>query len=341
MLYVTTRSHADFYTAHRALNESRGPDRGLYLPMRMPVYTEEKIRQLRTKSFFQNAAEILNLFFSADISDWDVKICFGRSPVHFSEAGPRITVAEFWHNMDFSYQDVSCRLYAKMTGREGSQPQGWAQIAIRIAALFGLFGEQGLPTAMQLDFVVPADDFAIPMALWYARQMGLPIGRILCACNDSSAVWDLIQRGSIQTGNPSIYTEGPEQTYPVPDELERLICCTLGTQEVLRFDQVRRDKGVYQLSREAMKTLSRGLFAGVVGSDRVSNVVSSVYKTQQYIMDPGTAIAYGCLQDYRARTRESRYTLLLSDRSPLLFEKETAQALGISREKLRTLTGGM
>lgn len=341
MLYVTTQGNSDFYTANRALHEDRAPDGGVYLPMRMPVYTPEQIRGLRKNTFFENAAEILNLFFTCHISAWDVKICFGRSPVNFTEAGPKVSVAEFWHNMDSSYQNVMNRLYQKMAGDDGSTPSGWAKIAIRIAALFGLFGDPRVPFVPATDMVVSADDFTTPMAAWYAREMGLPIGKILCACNDNSAVWDLIQRGSFQAGNPVIYTDIPELGDTVSLELERLVFCTIGMEEARHFHDACQSKVLYQLNAENLKTLSSGLFAGVVGSDRINNVVNSVYQTQHYIMDPYTAITYGCLQDYRAKTRESRQTLLLSDRSPVLFSTEISQALGISREKLISLIDGI
>lgn len=332
MLYVTTRSKNDFYTANRALCENHSPDGGLFLPMRIPHYDAEQIRVLKDHTFFENTSDILNLFFSTHISPWDVKVCFGRNPIRLTSVGPRITVAEFWHNMDASYHNVAKRLYNKMTAGINDAPSNWANIAIRIAALFGLFGELDITEPETVDLCVTADNFSVPMAAWYARSMGLPIGRILCACNENSAIWDLIQRGSFHTGSLS-WEQGERESLG----LEQLIYCTLGMEEVLRYCEVCQSKGIYQLSQLQFQTLSNGFSAEVVGCNRIGSVISSVFGTQHYVMDPNTAISYGCLQDHRATTGERRDTLLLADQSPLLFQDTITQAAGISQEKLVTL----
>ena len=75
MLYVTTRSDTDHYTANRALMEMRAPDSGLYLPMQIPYWSPKQIQDMKNHAFFENFAQILNVYFSVHVSDWDVKIC--------------------------------------------------------------------------------------------------------------------------------------------------------------------------------------------------------------------------------------------------------------------------
>ena len=128
MLYVTTRSDTDHYTANRALMEMRAPDGGLYLPMQIPCWSPEQIQDMKNHTFFENFAQILNGFFSVHLSDWDVKICFGRNPIAMVSVGPRISVAEFWHSLDSSYQAVAKRIYNKMSGSVGDTPTHWASI---------------------------------------------------------------------------------------------------------------------------------------------------------------------------------------------------------------------
>jgi threonine synthase len=71
--------------------------------------------------------------------------------------------------------------------------------------------------------------------------------------------------------------------------------------------------GVYTPAEENLTKINEGLCASVVGSARVNSVINSVYRTNDYRIDPVTALVYGALQDFRARTGENRMTILLSD----------------------------
>ncbi len=80
MLYVTTRNNRDAYTAQRVLRENRGPDGGLYVPFREPVFSREEIDALKEKSFHQCVAEVLNRLFITKLTRWDVEFCVRQHP---------------------------------------------------------------------------------------------------------------------------------------------------------------------------------------------------------------------------------------------------------------------
>ena len=80
MLYVTTRSDTDHYTANRALMDMRAPDGGLYLPMQIPCWSPEQTQDMKNHTFFENFAQILHCFFSLHFSDSVVQIGFGINP---------------------------------------------------------------------------------------------------------------------------------------------------------------------------------------------------------------------------------------------------------------------
>ena len=83
-----------------------------------------------------------------------------------------------------------------------------------------------------------------------------------------------------------------------------------------------------------MPILSEGFFCAVAGAMRSSNTINSVYRSNQYIMDPGAAVCYGGLQDYRARTGESCITLIMSENTPMDASKEILAATGLTYEKM-------
>lgn len=329
MLYVTTRNKFDTYTTPRANQSDRGPDGGLFQPFRLPEMDQETLRDLQGQTFTQRICYILNLFCGTQLTAWDVELYTGKNPVKLVPMNRRILIAEVWRNHDLDYAQLEKRLAIRICGESVAEqiPTSWLKIAIRIAMLFGIFGEiqKAMPGTL-VDVVVACGDFSAPMAAWYARSMGLPIGNIVCSHGDS-AVWDLIHHGEVRN------------EHPIPENLERLISETLGVEETQRFVQTREQRKVYTLHPGGLECLSKGMFASVISQQRVSALIPSVYRMAQYIMGPQTAMAYGGLQDYRAKTRDNRMALIMSDRSPSQDCTQIAQAMNMSEWNLQKIIG--
>jgi len=114
MLYVTTRDKRDAFTAHRAIFEEYGPDGGRYIPFSLPEFSGEEIAALKDKGFSQAVADVLNIFFSARLTGWDVDFCIGRNPIRFMQMNHRIVVAELWRNLDGQFAYVVRCLAARI-----------------------------------------------------------------------------------------------------------------------------------------------------------------------------------------------------------------------------------
>lgn len=311
MLYLTTRDTKDAYTAHKALTLAKGPDGGQFVPFRLPEMTAEEIAALKDKSFGQIVAEILNLFFSLRLTGWDVDCCIGRTPVKLISMNHKILVAELWHNLDRKYNYFVTSLYKITNPNSDDAPTVWFQIVSRIAILFGLYGElikaQSISVDEFFDISVPAGDFSAPMAAWYCRKMGLPINTIICTNKENNTVWDFIHRGSF---NPATADDA------LISGVERLIHATLGIDAVRSYLCKVESGRIYSVSDEYFQCISSGFFCSVAGSTRADAVMNSVYRTNQYLVDPETALLYGGLQDYRAKFGDSRATVILSESSP-------------------------
>lgn len=331
MLYVTTRDNKDAYTAPRTLASDCGPDGGRYLPFRMPRFSGEEIASLKDKSFGQTMAQMLNLFFGTALTGWDVEFVIGRYPVKINAVSNRILAAELWRNLDGSYEKMERHLAAKICGCGFEEPviTSWLRIAIRVSTLFAVFGElqrQGLGDDRGIDIAVSAGDFTLPMAVWYAREMGLNVGNIILGCGDTSCVWDLLHNGQMRSSD--------DQTAA---EIERLVYGTLGLQEAQKFAFTCAEGGVYSLRPDMAAQLRKGMFSAVVSANRMTAVIPNVYRTNSYILEPDAAVSYGALMDFRAKNGAGRCALLLADRNPRDNAAEVAAAMNITQAQLKEL----
>jgi len=340
VLYVTTRNNRDAFTARRALCENRGPDGGFYVPFREPLFSPGEIAALKEKSFNHCIADVLNVLFNTRLTAYDIDFSIGRYPIRMQMLGQRLVIGECWHNLESDFSRIVKNLTALLRSDNNAEtePGNWAEIGIRIAVLFGIFGElmrQGIPGEEgKVDISLVSGDFSGPISAWYARRWGLPIGNIVCCCNDNGNLWDFICHGQLRTGDIAIPTITPEADVVVPSGLERLIYSTAGTEEVEKFLASVRRGNTYYLDDLLLKRLRQGLYVTVTSGHRVLSTIPSIFSTSQYILSPYSALAYAGLQDYRARTGESRTALLLAEKSPSLDGETVSVALGISKDAL-------
>ena len=341
MLYVTTRSKYDAQTAHKALSSDRGGDDGLYMPFQMPTFSRDEIAALSEKTFGHCVSDMLNLFFSCRLTAADIDFGIGRFPVKLTSMNHRILIAETWRNTGNDYARTEEILADKVCTSLGCMLKltSWLRIGIRISVLFGVFSELmriGAVSFLQpIDIAVPTGDFSLPVCAWYARMMGLPIANIICSCNENSGIWELLHLGELHTDSVVVSTTTPLADITVPAELERLIHAVGGIDEVLHFSQTVGEGRIYRPDAETTARLKHGMFSAVVSRSRLDALIPSVYRTNSYILGPYSALAYGGLMDYRAKTGETRPALLLAERSPVCDSDVVTDSMHISDLQLR------
>ena len=136
---------------------------------------------------------------------------------------------------------------------------------------------------------------------------------------------------------PVVSTTTPESDVAVPKDLERLICETCGQQEALSFSFSCEEEGIYSPGAEAMAAIRSGLYAAVISQDRVSTIIPNMYQSNQYILDPYSALAFGALSDYRARNGSGRTVLMLCEKSPVYCSEAVSDAMRIPVSDLKIL----
>lgn len=338
MLFATTRSKHDVVTAHKTIHVDCAADGGLFVPFQMPKFEQEELSALVALPHNRIIADVLNLFFSCDLSEWDVEYALGRQNTSMSSLGSRLVVLEGWNhalgNTQQLVQAVSHRL-----GGQGDAATNWMEIAVRISFLFAAYGDLISKERLNLqdvfDVACTSGDFAAIAAAWYAKQMGLPIGKIICGCNSNGGFWDLLNRGEFDTDDRAIPTATPLADVVLPRNLERIIFGLYGLEENLNYLRRCSRGKTYFLPEEGMEKLEADFFAAVSSDERMKAIIYGVYRTTGYLMSPYASLAYGSLQDYRAITGESRLALLMAEESPLRNGTLVSRVLRIPEAELR------
>jgi len=336
LLYVTTRNHQDAFTTPHVLVADRGADGGLYVPLNLPKLSEQEQNKLSGKAFGQRIAEILNLFFSAKLTGWDVDFSIGRYPVRMERLPHRILLAETWHNPDWQYKRLERNLM-ELLQAQTNVPGNWVSLAVKMAVLAGVLGNREILDQYPVDVAVVSGDFTSPISAWYLRKMGFPIGNIICCCNENNQFWDLICNGQMRTDGMSLSTIVPEADVTLPVNLERLIFACGGISETEKYMDCCRNGSMYSVSDTMLQQLRQGLYASVVSSNRVESTIPNVYNTYGYVLSPASALAYSGLMDYRTKTGITRAAIVLSDQSPVCDAVSVAKAMDIPVAELKKL----
>lgn len=342
MLYAATRNDRDAFTVHRMLRDGRSPDGGLFVPFRLPVLSEEELSALGSVNCNTATANILNLFFGTHLTGYDIDLHLGHFPVRLLHLNQRIILAECWHNLQWQFARMEECLISLVKPEGIPSCEGaWEKVGVRIAVLFGIFGELircgSADRDNPVDISMVCGDFSAPMAAWYARAMGLPIGNIVCCCNANSNLWDFICHGQMRTDGVAVHTAVSEGDVVVPVGIERLIhgCC--GTEEACRFAECLHNGKTYYLDERLLHSLRKGIYVTVSSDRRILQTIPSACATHGCILSPASALAYAGLEDYRARTAESRRALVMTDISPKQCLSAVAAAMGVGEEELKRI----
>ena len=171
MLYTTTRSDLDSFTAERALKEACAPDGGLYIPMQLRTMDQQELAALMGQSTTGILAAVLNYFFNSKLTDKDIQFALGRETAKLVDMSHRITVAECWRNPDGDFSRIQRLLAKRLAVDKRDTPVGeWLKIAVRIALFMALYAqmvrEGKIHLGQCIDVALLSENFCGPMAAW-------------------------------------------------------------------------------------------------------------------------------------------------------------------------------
>lgn len=183
----------------------------------------------------------------------------------------------------------------------------------------------------QVNFVVPTGNFGNILAAYYAKQMGIPVHRLICASNSNKVLYDFFQTGEYDRNRDFILTSSPSMDILVSSNLERLIYHIAGDDAAkdAGFMKELAEKGAYRITDEMRAKLS-DFCGGYASEEDTAAAIRTMYENERYVIDPHTAVAASVYGKYQAASGDVTPTVIASTASPFKFESSVMKALGKS-----------
>ena len=184
----------------------------------------------------------------------------------------------------------------------------------------------------KVNFVVPTGNFGDILAGYFAKAMGLPVGRLVCASNANDVLTEFISTGRYDRRRPFYKTTSPSMDILVSSNLERLLfLLSRDSAYVAGLMQQLSADGAYQLSGELLDKLQQDFSCGCCDDQGAADVIGRLWREQHYLCDPHTAVAWSVAEQLDAELRGTGApTVVLSTASPYKFPAAVLSALGRS-----------
>ena len=203
------------------------------------------------------------------------------------------------------------------------------QIAYYFWAYARLVASRQIAFGKPINVCVPTGNFGNILAAYYAREMGLPIGRLICASNRNNVLSDFINTGAYDRNRPFYLTTSPSMDILISSNLERLLYELSGRDagEVCAMMANLAKSGRYVLPASPLAKLKTFMSGGWADETQVASQIASTFRDDKYLADPHTAVALNVLARFQQETGDRTPTVIASTASPYKFGKSVAAAL--------------
>ena len=203
------------------------------------------------------------------------------------------------------------------------------QVVYYVKAYADLLKQGALKAGEPMNVVVPTGNFGNILASYYAKQMGIPIGKFVCASNKNKVLFDFFETGKYDRNREFYVTTSPSMDILISSNLERMIYRIAGNdaKQCAKFMAALTKDGEYVITDAMKAELSE--FFGAFGSEEETAVkIKEVYDKEGYVMDTHTAVAAVAYDKYKAATGDDKTpTIIASTASPYKFTRSVMDAI--------------
>ena len=208
------------------------------------------------------------------------------------------------------------------------------QIVYYVYSYGRLLSNGAIKAGDKVNFVVPTGNFGNILAAYYAKQMGLPVGKLICASNENKVLFDFFSTGTYDRKREFKLTSSPSMDILISSNLERLIYHIAGndgarTKELM---DMLSSEGVYNISDDMKEKLS-DFVGGFATEEETSATIKRIYESDGYVIDTHTAVAANVYNKYR-EGGDNTPTVIASTASPYKFTRSVMTSIDASYDSL-------
>ena len=262
-----------------------------------------------------------------------------------TQEGENVGVCAVEGNFDDAQTGVK-KLFSDEALRAELEEQGWflssansinwgrvlPQVVYYISAYCDLIKSGAIRNGDTVNVCVPTGNFGNILAAFYAKNMGVPFGRLICASNANNVLTDFLTTGVYDRNRTFHQTISPSMDILISSNLERLLFnLSFGDDELVRgYMESLAETGRYEVDQEIKSGIDRHFAAGFCDDEQTRATIGKVWKERGYLLDTHTAVAWNVLEQYRAQTGDNTVALVASTASPFKFSDSVLAALGES-----------
>lgn len=233
----------------------------------------------------------------------------------------------------FTNSDVKSALDSKGMMFSSANSINWGrlvpQIVYYISSYAELVKDGEITLGDKINIVVPTGNFGNILAAYYAKKMGIPVNKLICASNINNVLTDFINTGVYDRNRQFYATVSPSMDILISSNLERLLYIMTGKNDALInewFSSLAAD-GRYEVNDDVKAQLAEEFWGGFCDDEQTKATIHNIYEKYSYTCDTHTAVAVKVYNDYRTATGDETKTIIASTASPYKFSAAVLEAL--------------
>lgn len=202
------------------------------------------------------------------------------------------------------------------------------QIVYYVYAYAKLLQNGKIEDGEEMNVVVPTGNFGNILAAFYAKNMGVPIAKLICASNENKVLYDFFRTGSYDRNREFVLTSSPSMDILISSNLERLIYRIAGNdaKKNAEFMAALSRTGQYRITEEMSSQLT-DFYGNYANEQETAARIRELYEKTGYVIDTHTAVASAVCRKYREETGDTRKTVIASTASPFKFTRSVMNAI--------------
>lgn len=202
------------------------------------------------------------------------------------------------------------------------------QVVYYVYAYGQLLKENKIEKGEKINIVVPTGNFGNILAAYFAKNMGVPIAKLICASNENKVLYDFFETGVYDRNRDFVLTSSPSMDILISSNLERLIYLSTGCDpdKNAAFMKSLSREGKYQITPDMKDNMTD--FCGNFASEQeTADTIKALYEKTGYVIDTHTAVAAAVLNKYRSATNDHTKVVVASTTSPFKFTRSVMNAI--------------